>query len=383
MQKQPSVLTLSFLHALGKGFSVFYFILLTVFYARGQISNAQIGYIGALFILFVIAGAGLVAHWLHRHTTRSVLIISAIIAVFVNTLLLLNVATLSHQLLYVIYALMGLAIGTSMSGANAVAARITKKGERFHTLAKLGMLTDIVRIALPIAVASGLAIGSLESVVASIVLLSLLFLLASLRIPNFESAKISKQQSKSKILANSQFRFILSIEFLDSFSSSQLFVFLPVLFLAKGFTIQNSLLLQSAIFLGYLSGRWLIGFFASRHSGEKAVAWAEIGLVLSILLLLLAQTNYTLYLLSYLLGIFARGTSPAIKALSFDSLSEAQMKRGSALHVVAGDSGSMLGQLVFGLLLAWLGVEAPFLLAAGVSTIIALLLVGNSRTSRS
>ena len=378
-----STVQLSILHALGKGFSVFYFILLSVLYARGMISDIQIGSIGTLFIVLVIVGAALVARWLHRHQTRTILIFSAWTSLLASSVLLLSVRYESALTLFVAYSLMGLSVGIAMSGANAVAAIVTKKGKRYHTLAKLGMLTDVVRIVMPVAVASALVIGSLESVIGVAILISLIFLSITRRLPRLEDTRQRQPlSSKTPLRYNRRFQFILSLEFLDSFSSSQLFVFLPLLFLAKGYTIENSLLLQTAIFLGYLSGRWLIGQLASRRSGASAIATAELGMVMSIVLLLVVDTAYVLYFLSYLLGIFARGTSPAIKALSFDSLSEAQIKRGSALHVVAGDSGSMIGQLTFGLLFAWLGVEAPFLLAAGVSTFIALLLVGNLRTTR-
>jgi FSR family fosmidomycin resistance protein-like MFS transporter len=373
--KRYTLTALSLLHALGKGLSVFYFILLTVFYARGQISNAQVGYIGALFIIFVILGAGLVAQWLHHHTTRTILIFSACISVCANTLLLLTASSQSYLLLFIIYALMGLSVGTSMSGANTIAAHITKQGNRFNTLAKLGMLTDIVRIVLPLAVAGALAMGSIERVIAVIILVSLFFLLYTVRLPSLtDKQPREKSHARSSIFSNDRFRFILFIEFLDSFSSSQLFVFLPLLFLSKGYSLQNSLLLQSAIFIGYLSGRWLIGLIATRHSGSRAIIGAEFGLVLSIISMLVANNLLLLYTLSYLLGICARGTSPAIKALAFDSLQNHHMKKGSALHVIAGDSGSALGQLLFGLLFAWFGIVTPFLTAATVALFICLLM---------
>ncbi len=348
-----------------------------------MISDAQVGSIGAVFIVLVIAGAAIVARWLHQQQTRSILILSACTSLIASTFLLCSIHYDSLRSLYLAYLLMGLSVGIAMSGANAVAANITKKGKRFHTLAKLGMLTDVVRIAMPIVVAGALAIGSLESVIGIAILTSLIFILYTHRTPHFKSKKrIPNYTSVSLLRHNRRFQSILFVEFLDSFSSSQLFVFLPLVFYAKGFSIENSLLLQTAIFLGYLCGRWLIGQLASRRSGPIAIAFAELGMAMSITLLLIVDSAIILYFLSYLLGMFARGTSPAIKALSFDSLSDSQIKRGTALHVVAGDSGSMLGQLAFGLLFAWFGVEAPFLIAAVVSIFIALLLIGSLRITR-
>jgi MFS family permease len=74
-----------------------------------------------------------------------------------------------------------------------------------------------------------------------------------------------------------------------------------------------------------------------------------------------------------MLGIFARGTSPAIKALAFDSIDDHQAKQASAIYVVAGDSGSALAQLTFGFLVAWLGANAPFIMSAIVAGLIAAM----------
>jgi MFS family permease len=62
--------------------------------------------------------------------------------------------------------------------------------------------------------------------------------------------------------------------------------------------------------------------------------------------------------LSFLLGLFSRGTSPVIKALVFDGLAPHQMRRGSALYTIGGEGGSAIGQAVFGLLLAYFGIFA-------------------------
>ena len=122
-----------------------------------------------------------------------------------------------------------------------------------------------------------------------------------------------------------------------------------------------------------MGGRWLVGMLAQRSSGLRAVGLAEAGLVVSILLLLFVEPLWALYALSFVLGVFARGTSPAIKSLAFDNLDDSQMKQGSALHVIVGDGGSAIGQLAFGLLVAGYGAEMPFVVAGSIAAIIAVL----------
>jgi predicted MFS family arabinose efflux permease len=261
-----------------------------------------------------------------------------------------------------------------MSGVNALVAHNTQKGNRFADIAKISMVVDIVRIAFPGLVALALYLGGIHAAIFLIAIASGVFIGITSTLPSQTSVGAESAPALStRLRHNRLFRSMLNLEFLDSFASSQLFVFLPILFLAKGYSLENSLLLQAAIFAGYMSGRWLIAQLAKQVSGLKAVAIAELGMIACISLLLVVHVLPLLYLLSLVLGIFARGTSPVIKALAFDSLHDQQIKQGSAMHVVAGDSGSALGQFSFGLLLAWLGASVPFLASAAVAGLIILL----------
>lgn len=381
---RKSLTSLYVMQALAKGFSVFYFVMLPVFYAEKLITSKEIGYIGALFIGLLIIGALVVARWLHGLETRTLLLLASFVSIFASIILMTGSINDNLALITVSFGVMGLAVGTAMSGVNVVAASLTKRGDRYKSLAKLGMLTDIVRIVFPIVVAGAVVAGASNAAIGLIIIASIVFLLFSRSLPRSLHSKSGVTATAAEsVRRNKPFQFVLSLEFLDSFSSSQLFVFLPLVLLAKGYSLENSLILQSFIFLGYLSGRWLVGFLAKRYSGAKAIAYAEIGMVASIVFILVVKQLWLLYLLSFMLGICARGTSPAIKALAFDSLSDEQMKKGSAMHVVAGDSGSAIGQLLFGLLIAWYGVNTPFIVAAVVAAFIALACLSWSSKVRS
>lgn len=381
---RKSLTSLYVMQALAKGFSVFYFVMLPVFYAEKLITSKEIGYIGALFIGLLIIGALVVARWLHGLETRTLLLLASFVSIFASIILMTGSINDNLALITVSFGVMGLAVGTAMSGVNVVAASLTKRGDRYKSLAKLGMLTDIVRIVFPIVVAGAVVAGASNAAIGLIIIASIVFLLFSRSLPRSLHSKSGVTATAAEsVRRNKPFQFVLSLEFLDSFSSSQLFVFLPLVLLAKGYSLENSLILQSFIFLGYLSGRWLVGFLAKRYSGAKAIAYAEIGMVASIVFILVVKQLWLLYLLSFMLGICARGTSPAIKALAFDSLSDEQMKKGSAMHVVAGDSGSAIGQLLFGLLIAWYGVNTPFIVAAVVAAFIALACLSWSSRLRS
>ncbi len=371
--KSSPIVRLYLMQALVKGLQVFYFVLLPVFYAQGVIDSKQLGYIGALFIVTLIIGAVSVAKWLHNLQTKTLLQISCLISIFSTFILLSgsvqrNVTTLTSA-----YAVTGLMVGLGISGVKAVAADVTVKGNRYSSLAKLHMMTDIVRISFPLFVTFSVAIGSPNLAIILIIAFTVLLLILSSGLPHTSQKINSGIGSVSKIRRNFDFLYMLFIEFLDSLSSSQLVVFLPLLFLAKGYTLQSSLILQSFIFAGYLSGRWFVSRLAKRFTGIHAVALAEIGMIVVIILLLIINQLLILYVLSYALGVFARGTSPTIEALAFDTLTVDQIKKGTALHIVAGDSGSAAGQFFFGLLVAWLGVASPFIISAVIAVVVVLL----------
>lgn len=363
------------LPAVVRSITLAFFVLMPVMYAEKLIKAQEMGMIGALTIALVIVGALTVARSLHTLTTRRLLMLGGALALVAATLLVAGTISKNLALIVSAYGCMGIMAGMSMSGANAVAANFTTRGDRFGRLAKQSMVVDVVRITAPLAVAGlvvlwGIEGGALLAAFSAILLCVLAWSLP----PMPQTAAIKREKNgRWSLLKNKRFRFTLSLELLDSFASSELFVFLPLVLLAKGYDIGSSLLLQSFLFLGYLTGRWLVGWLAKRYSGFKAVGLAEIGMVVSIVLLLSIDPLWLVYFFSFMLGIFARGTSPAIKALAFDSVDDHHTKQASAVYVVAGDTGSSLGQLSFGFLVAWLGANAPFILAAIIAGLVAVL----------
>jgi predicted MFS family arabinose efflux permease len=378
-------LNLYMLQALAKGLSTAYFILLAVFYAKKLLTAAEIGYIGAFFIVLLIIGAVVVARWLHNLRTKSLLLMAATAELIASLLLLTG--SISRQIILVsfAYGAMGLATGVAMSAIGALSASLTVKGERFKVFAKLWMLVDVVRIVLPVLITGLVIISGAPAAVGLILGATAILLLLACSLPSLEikeQPRTTVMSYRPAIHSNKAFSVMLLIEFLDSFASSQLFVYLPLLLLAKGYTLSSSLLLQTFVFSGYFCGRWLIGNIAERYTGQKAIAFAETGMMLSIILLLVTKQLWLLYSMSFIFGIFARGTSPTIHALAFDTLTDDQVKQGSALHIIAGDSGSAIGQLLFGLLIAWFSARAPFIVAAiGDGLIVIICLVKGSSLS--
>jgi len=366
---------ISVMESLVKGFSMYYLLLLPILYAAHVIGAEQLGYVGGALYAGIIVGALAVTSRLHAYPKMAILKV-ALVPLSVATVFLFRPG--NPWLLLSAYAFIGFAIGLSASSLNAIAAQFTTQGKRFAILAKISMLTDVFKIAYPFIASAVYAIAGYVGLVWFALLTVLAFALAiiffSLTHPGVDEGTDAAAVGKSDapIRRNKPFRFALFLEFLDSFASGQLFIFLPALLFLRGFTIENTLFFQSAVFAGYLCGRWLVSLLALRFDGFKAVGIGEVGMIVTIIFLLVSSTPWILVVLSFLLGLFSRGTSPVIKALVFDRLEPHQMRRGSALYIVGGEGGSAIGQSVFGLLLAWFGVSAPFIVAAICVGIIAV-----------
>ena len=380
MEDRPPIpRSLYVLPSLAKGFTTFYFVLLPVFYAAKLISTKQIGYVGALFIVFLILGAVAIVRWLHRVPTRTMVIWAAFISVLASSLLLAGSSHRNLVLIAISYCAMGAVSGLTISGFSVLSADYTKRGDRFIAIAKLGTLGDVFRIVFPLLVSVAVVIGARTAAVTLVLAASIIFWLLCLRLPNAKHAsELPSILPPGKLRDNHAFKFVMGVEFADSFSSSQLYVYLPLLFLAKGYSLSNGILLQAFVFCGYLGGRWLVSYMAKRLSGIRAIGYAEIGMVLGIILLLTVKQLWLLYTISFVFGVFVRGTAPTITGIVLDTLENDQMKRGSAIYTILGDGGSALGQLFFGFLIAWYGVKSPFIVAAVIVVITAFFCLAKS-----
>ena len=116
------------LYTLSKGFLAYYFVLLPLLFERGLITTRQGGYIGAGFILALIAAAFLVANKLHSLSTKTLLKRSSWLVLITSMVLVWATRSVNVPLLAACYALTGLSFGLSISAVNALLSSYTAKG---------------------------------------------------------------------------------------------------------------------------------------------------------------------------------------------------------------------------------------------------------------
>ena len=240
-------------------------------------------------------------------------------------------------------------IAGSVIGLNEVVSlgAIATQDKSSKTLLRVSVLTDVIRIAAPamfniILISFGLKRALLLALFNHIIWCLVL-------IPN--SSKFSHSNSvnnsesgKSTKLKLKQKRWLI-VEFLDSLSSSELYSFMPIILIAKGWSVKSSVFAGVLIFTGYFLGRFIL--LKLKSNDQKNLIVFEILMLITLIALIVASGSYIYTsLVLVLLGASLRGTSPLIKNLAFNS--ESNKTKIASQLVYYGDSGSMLAGFIMG-----------------------------------
>lgn len=132
------------------------------------------------------------------------------------------------------------------------------------------------------------------------------------QINNEEDSKTNNQKQINfiEIIKNKKFILVLLINFFDNLASSALFIFLPFLLIYKGISPSVLGAFTSAFFVGNLIGKMGLGRLTDKYKNTKVFIYAELLMILFILLL--AYTNSIIFIIifSIILGSLTMGTAP-------------------------------------------------------------------------
>lgn len=348
-------------------------VMLPVLYERGLLTAKQLGIVGATPALVLIATGLLLPLLYRRENPRLLLMVSVVTGVFVPVAFSIFVFGIGPLVFCVLaYLLNGFSVALSSIATNALQAEATSEGNRFSLFAQIGMMSDIVRIIVPLIIAFIFVSTDYRYVGLLNLILMAALLSIAVRLPKSKNIYI---EPIKLISLKSDYNLLIKMiyEFLDSMASTQIFVFLPILMLAKGYSLQSSLAFQVALFAGYLIGRPAVAYIANKLNGPRALQVSEITMVVSMLALIVTNNSIALILIVTLLGMSARGTSPLIKAMVFDASAKYSKQNIGALHMAIGDGGNAIAQLSFGILLAAFGARAPFFASMAIVCLIVIL----------
>ena len=361
---------LSVCNFLSKGWEVSILGLLAFLQQRYSFPLYLVGILSTIFIVSQIGisfFAGKSAHALHGRNV----ILPAIAASGLSWLTLF----IAHNtgFLYLAYVLGGLSSGLFEPIGNSLIAKSSASKRWGTAIGNFAAFGDMGRIAV---VAASTALAGLFGVnnACAVLFISsfVAFVLASMFLAKptrSEDPGTSEVPAHlSYLLKNKKFVYATAAGIADSFSSASLYIFIPFLLMAKGIALANTLYFNVIFFVGYMTGRLVLGRLADRYGAPDILIAGEIVMAGLIVLLTLASGTVTIVVLLFVLGIFTRGTSPIIRAMVADSMHEKVSFHGAfSAYSSASRSSSAICRPIYGYLMSYAGIAVVFDVSAAVS----------------
>lgn len=358
-----------------RGWEVSILLLLPVFQTQGKINVFQVGLLGATMSFFTII-SNLNAGKLSEKLGNKNILILGILFYSISWLAILAPANIAS--LIFIYSLAGIGSGIYNPIVNSLIAQISEKN-RAREMGDFSAFADLGRVAFSSITLILVGIVTPTTFSLLYVLIGFIFLILLIKNAKTKKADIGKTEEvileEVKILnLLKEKKYLLSVitGMFDGFASASLYIFIPLLLIPKGITIFNTGFLSSIFFLGYFSGRLLLGRLADKYGASLILITSEILMASIIVGLIFTNNIFLVGSLLFALGIFTRGTSPVIRAMVAEAVKEKRnFNKAYSLYSFSVNSSSVASRSAFGSMAGSLGISSVFYLAG----IVALLTV--------
>ncbi|OGD82984.1 hypothetical protein A2165_03890 [Candidatus Curtissbacteria bacterium RBG_13_40_7] len=266
----------------------------------------------------------------------------------------------------------------------ALVAKISEKSNVGTNLGSFTAIGDIGRVAVPpVAVFATAQLGWRPTMI-SIAAIGLAIFFGVRFFQKFQN-KIEVKDNKLitenylkffkeslKLFSFKKIRLIILAGVIDAAGSSPIYIFLPFLLLLKNITPQQLSLLIGAFFAGSFAGKVILGKSVDQFGNKKVFIASEISM--AILIIFIATSNPILLLLalSFMLGIFTKGTSPVVQSMFSHLVEKEHYNKIYALGELLIGAGAMLSIITMGFVSDRFGVKSVFFISS-VTVIIATL----------
>ena len=171
------------------------------------------------------------------------------------------------------------------------------------------------------------------------------------------------------LLGQQQFRTVLFAAMGDSLASSCIYVFLAFLLLSRGIQPAQLVWFTGAFLVGSLSGKSLLGMAVDAFGNKRVFVVSELMMAV-VLLFLVSAHHFGLFLIiSYLLGIFTRGTGPVVQTMISDVVHEAHYEKAYGVSESLIQVAAVVSVMVAGVVADQFGVVAVYYMAAILATV--------------
>lgn len=352
-----------------KGWEVSLLLILPILKTQGKITVYELGILAAVLAVFQIVSSLFSGILAEKIGSKKVMISSLF---FYGLSWILLSFSVNLKSLFMVAALGGTGSGLFIPLANSAIAKLSEKN-RAKEMGDFSAFTDIGRIVL-----SGLTaflIGGISIFATSLVFG---FLATTSAIVLTRIAFVDMHEKHGTILPAIRLRDFLKIKrfvyavltgVFDVFASSSLFIFIPLLLIPKDINISSVGFLSALFFAGYLAGRLFLGRLADKYGAVKILVFSEMFMAALIIYLIFENNFLFICGILFTLGVFTRGTSPVIRAMMADSVSEKhKFDKAFSIHSFALNISQVTSRSVYGFSAGLFGIASVFYLAAFVAT---------------
>lgn len=371
------------LHFLNDGFEGSYLLLLPFIAQDLHINLAQVGFIGALesgVEIFLALPAGYLAKKYGGFRTL-------IYAMCIYSLGFFAIGTTnSFIMLICIYLIAGAGYGVFNSIGQAIAAKSShesKRGIQMGTYSSMGDLGKIgIASLLPFFIGyigwkpSAFLYGSVGLA---------MFFLFFRTIKNIHKEEIKQNKvadiSLIALLKNKQLLLANITNLVDSTAGTALFIFLPFLFIQKQFGLSIGILMGSH-FIGRFLGKTILGNAMDTIGNAKTLIISEIGMAISIIFIARENNFLIVLIISFILGIFTRGTVPLIKTMVSDAAKHhGNFEKAFGVNQIFASIAGTVSPALWGFVAYKFGIVGAFYMSATITlfAIIPAVLFSRSR----
>lgn len=199
---------------------------------------------------------------------------------------------------------------------------------------------------------------------------------------------VEEELEPLEIPLRKNFHFLLSIfcSFLDATVSSPIYIFIPFLFLFRGVSPTFLGIFTGSFFIGSLIGKTVIGRITDKVGNINTFIFAEYCMAALLILLSFVNSLPVIFTLSLFVGIFTRGTAPAVKTIVYDTIGSAKkVQKAFTVENVLNGIGAALGPLLLGFISQRFGITSAFLyggMLAAIATTPAILISFQKRKNK-
>ncbi len=154
---------------------------------------------------------------------------------------------------------------------------------------------------------------------------------------------------------------------IDSSASNIVTIFYPFVILAKGVTPFMLGIMTGVYFIGGLCGKMVLGHGADKMKTSTLFITAELMMAILLVFLALSTNLYVLFMLSFFLGIFTKGTSSVVQTLISESAQEAHFEKVFSISETLSGVAAASAPLIAGVMADSFGVLSTLYLAAFVA----------------